>query len=67
MPEDGWGEWSKYVLKGLQACERRHEDLEKTVHDHTVEIAKLKLKAGLIGSAAGAGGALIVAYAKGLL
>jgi len=58
MPSDpnsnGWGEWSKHVLLELERLNRCYEDLRVDVQKIHIELAQLKVKAGLWGGVAGA-------------
>lgn len=50
---DGWGEWSKHVLKELERLNRELNKLHKRVSALEVEVAKLQVKASIWGGVAG--------------
>ncbi len=56
----GWNEWSKYVLKELTSLTTSQETLKTKVEEHTIEIAKLKLKFAIYGSIAAFIGTVII-------
>lgn len=47
--QDGWTEWSKYVLKELERLNGCYEGLRMDVNAISTEIATLKVKAGIWG------------------
>lgn len=49
MAPDGWQEWSKYVLAELKELSRLYDCLDKKVGNMRVDIATLKVKAGIWG------------------
>jgi hypothetical protein len=55
---NGWNEWSKYVLKELERLNDNYEALQKDftqqIQEVKIEIATLKVKAGVWGLIAGA-------------
>lgn len=53
MPENGWGEWSKHVLKELERLNDCYGGLQKEVQKVRIEIAMLKVKSGIWGGLAG--------------
>ena len=53
MPDTGWTEWSKYVLKELERLNSTQEAIEKRLNSIEVEIGMLKVKAGVWGALAG--------------
>lgn len=54
MPLNGWDEWSKYVLSELKRLSLAYEGLRETSEGIRIEIAKLKVKAGIWGLIGGA-------------
>jgi hypothetical protein len=50
---NGWDEWGKHVLKEIGRQDECIIELEKKVQDTQVEIAMLKVKAGVWGLIAG--------------
>ena len=50
---NGWNEWSKHVLKELERLNGCQEQIEKDVKKISVDIATLKVKAGIWGAIAG--------------
>lgn len=50
---NGWGEWSKYVLKELERVDKEINKLNKRVSDLEVEVAKLQVKASIWGGVTG--------------
>lgn len=71
---NGWNEWSRFVLGGLQRVEERLESLERKIEERVktaeqevlqlrVELAKLQIKSSLWGAVAGA---LTIAIMMGL-
>lgn len=63
--ENGWNEWSKFVLKELErqsdcidevnkSIARLTHDMNKRFEEVNIEIATLKVKAGLWGALGGA-------------
>lgn len=54
MPsENGWSEWSKHVLIELERLDEGQKMLQTGINEVKIEIAKLKVKAGAWGFAAG--------------
>lgn len=53
-PENGWKEWSKYVLKELERLSKAQKEMNDTLILIQRDIAGLQVKAGLWGAAAGA-------------
>lgn len=51
--DNGWSEWSKYVLKELERMHDWLNEIEKKVNSQRVEIAMLQVKAGLWGALGG--------------
>ena len=43
--DNGWNEWSKYVLKELESLNTKCDAVQKSIHQLRVEIATLKAKA----------------------
>jgi len=60
---DGWHEWSRYILKELARLSDCYEDLRQDVGEIKTEIAALKVKSTVWGALAG----LLVAIAAILL
>lgn len=54
MPPNSWAEWSKFVLKELERLNSCYKDLDAKVGNIAVDIAMLKVKAGLWGLIGGA-------------
>jgi hypothetical protein len=50
---NGWVPWSKHVLEQLKALNKHYEDLRDDVQKIQVEIAQLKVRAGLTGLVGG--------------
>ena len=60
MPDvNSWGEWSKHVLKELERLDADIQELQGGINLLRVDIATLKVKAGLFGGLAGAIGAAL--------
>ena len=53
-PPNGWTEWSKYVLKALEANEKDHEKIMAILNEQNKQLAMLQVKSGVWGFAAGA-------------
>lgn len=51
---DTWEEWSQFVLNELKRLNGSQEAIRKEVGDTRIEIATLKVKAGIWGLAGGA-------------
>lgn len=51
---NGWAEWSKFVLKELERLNSCYNHLDKKLDDVALEIATLKVKAGVWGLLGGA-------------
>ena len=51
--ENGWKEWSKYVLKELERLNECYKKLDDKVDSVRREIAVLKVKSGIWGAVAG--------------
>jgi len=49
--QNGWNEWSKYVLSELQRLNTSYEGLRSETEKIRVEIATLKVKSGVWGAA----------------
>jgi hypothetical protein len=47
---NGWREWSKHVLLEIETCGKFREDVTKEITKLQVEIAQLKVKAGIWGA-----------------
>jgi len=54
MSENGWTEWSKYVLKTLEETNEDVKVIRQDVSKLFTEIAMLKVKAGIWGAMGGA-------------
>jgi hypothetical protein len=56
MPDldNGWKEWSRYVLKELERLNTSYESLRDDIVKIKQEIATLKVQAGIWGAIAGA-------------
>lgn len=52
-PEDGWKEWSNYVLKELERLDECYQRLDTKVGQVLEEIARLKVKSGVWGALGG--------------
>ena len=63
---NSWHEWSNHVLIELKRLDSSLQDVHSELHEISVEIAMLKVKAGLWGALAGLIPALI-AVAMGFL
>lgn len=55
MPDvqNGWNEWSKYVLKELERLNTCQERIEHDIGTIKTEIATLKVRSGVWGGVAG--------------
>lgn len=55
QPEDtnGWHEWSKHVLIELKRLDTSLEEVHKELHGISLDLAMLKVKAGIWGAIAG--------------
>jgi len=51
--DDGWLSWSKYVVKTIEHLNDCVKDLKEENTELKIEVAKLKLKSGIIGAVAG--------------
>ena len=54
MAESDWSQWEKYVIEELKRHQDDHREIQRQLTQITVDIAALKIKAGvwgLIGSA----------------
>jgi hypothetical protein len=63
----GWKEWSKYVLKELERLNECYEKLDTKMNDIATDISVLKVKAGiwgLVGAAIPVTALLILQYLK---
>ena len=49
QPDNGWHEWSKYVLKELERMNKWMGEIQRTCNAQRVDIATLKVKAGVWG------------------
>lgn len=47
---DGWGEWSRFVLKELERLNENIEGLRREMTQVHTEVATLKTKAGMWGA-----------------
>jgi len=54
MHENGWTEWSKYVLKELERLNDSQTTIEKRLNNIDISIGMLKVKSGIWGAIAGA-------------
>ena len=66
-PDDhgnGWREWSKYVLKEMERLNACYDQQTKIINKMVIDIAMLKVKAGVWGAL---GGAVSVAIGIGVL
>jgi hypothetical protein len=52
--QNGWNEWSRHVLKELERLNTNYENLQEEISLVKIEIAMLKVKAGVWGLVAGA-------------
>jgi hypothetical protein len=50
---NGWGEWSKYVLKELERLNENYNSLSDKLDKLNVDLVTLKVKAGIWGAIAG--------------
>jgi hypothetical protein len=53
-PGNGWNEWGKHVLRELERLNDCYDDLKTDVSNVRIEIAMLKIKAGVWGLIGGA-------------
>ena len=60
---NGWNKWSKHVIVELERLNGCYTTLDNKLDDVRIEIAKLKVKAGVWGAF---GGAIPVAIALGV-
>ncbi len=51
---NGWQEWSKYVLKELERLNACYLSIDKRMQQTALEVAMLKVKAGVWGAVGGA-------------
>ena len=58
--ENGWAEWSRYVLKELERLNKCYENLDTKIGKLSTQITILKMKSGMWGAIAGAVPTLIV-------
>lgn len=49
-PNDGWNEWSRYVLRELERLNDCYEGVRQELSEIKTEIAMLKVKAGVWGA-----------------
>ena len=61
--ENGWKEWSKYVLKELERLNTCYASIDKKQQQIGIDVAMLKVKAGAWGAL---GGAIPVAIGLGI-
>ena len=47
---NGWAEWSRYVLKELESLNTKSDSLQKGMHQIRIDIATLKAKAAAWGA-----------------
>jgi hypothetical protein len=59
MNDNGWGKYQIMVLEKLDDLEERGKCIEKKVGDLRVDVAQLKVKAGVWGAVAGFIGAAV--------
>lgn len=67
--DNGWDEWSKYVLKELERLNACYENIETDLRKIHVEIATLQVKAGIFGAIGGAIPVIVIialSYLKGM-
>lgn len=50
---NGWGEWSKHVLKELERLNKEINKIDQRVSNLEVEVAKLQVKASIWGGVTG--------------
>ena len=55
MPEnpDGWGEWSRYVLKTLERLDEDIKELTDTIGGMRRDVVMLQVKSGIWGALGG--------------
>lgn len=53
-PTNGWNEWSKHVLAELERLNGCYVALDNKLDEVRIDIAKLKVKAGIWGAIGGA-------------
>ena len=53
MDDDGWTQWSKFVLKELERLNHCYEQIQKDITKVREDIAMLRVKAGVWGALAG--------------
>ena len=51
---NGWREWSKYVLKEMERLNTCYKSIDEKQRQIAIEIAMLKVKAGVWGAIGGA-------------
>jgi len=54
MDNNGWNEWSKYVLKELERLDLTMKDISKNMEENNRVLAQLQVKAGVWGAIGGA-------------
>jgi hypothetical protein len=54
MADNGWGEWKNLVLEEIRSQKKTVENMQKTLESINVDIARLKIKAGIWGTIGGA-------------
>lgn len=59
--DNGWKEWSKHILKELERLNKAIERIDKSNVHRDIELATLKVKAGIWGGLAGLIGAVAIA------
>lgn len=71
IQSDGWKQWSQNVMDSMRKLEKKVEDLEDKVQGHReetlVDVATLKVKAGLMGTVAGLVASAIMSILVGFL
>jgi hypothetical protein len=53
-PSNDWNEWRQHVLHELARQHEDHKEVRKALNDITVQLAQLKVRAGVWGAVAGA-------------
>lgn len=63
MGENGdWREWSKFVIKGLDALNVRVQEINSEIVILKIELTQLKTKAGILGILGGILASLLLRY-----
>ena len=65
--ENGWKEYRKLVLGAIEYFHKCNEKQEKKIQDIEVDLAVLKVKAGIIAGVIGACVALLVKFVQSVL